>query len=391
MRGLARYLEPEDITLNVLSYASFEAEIGRSKDAELICRDVLASNADYSTSVIVATFSMAACFFARGELDAAMRSFEVVGAATRSAILRGQQNMAADVAFARGEVAVCLDQRRRWIDEYSRGNIDAWHFSACEAFAANVVEASDAGRIDLDGLRRAAAELEVAQDVSAAMVGPDGPLWFSIKFFKGRANLVAQDSARLEQALRLGRQALTAARLTYPDLIPESGRALSDHLVGAGQLDEALSLLDEIEPEAASRGILIEVAHIRAIRLIAVIKRGDDAPAIAPHVIALREALEAMGSPRKSAEILRDLAISLPRTAIMPDPIALAEEAHILFVAMPMPAAEARCLEAMGDILIARGKWSEAKRRYLMAKARLDHYGLGLRVPLLVRKIEAIP
>jgi predicted negative regulator of RcsB-dependent stress response len=57
---------------------------------------------------------------------------------------------------------------------------------------------------------------------------------------------------------------------------------------------------------------------------------------------------------------------------------------------MPMPAEEARCLEIMGDVLLARGHADEAKRRYLTARARLQRYGLGLRLPLLGRKIDAL-
>ena len=40
--------------------------------------------------------------------------------------------------------------------------------------------------------------------------------------------------------------------------------------------------------------------------------------------------------------------------------------------------------------LLARGQRDEAKRRYLAARARLERYGLGLRLPLLGRKIDAL-
>ncbi len=55
---------------------------------------------------------------------------------------------------------------------------------------------------------------------------------------------------------------------------------------------------------------------------------------------------------------------------------------------MPMPSEDARCLEIMADVLLARGQREEAKRRYLAARARLERYGIGLR--LLSRKIDAL-
>jgi len=55
-----------------------------------------------------------------------------------------------------------------------------------------------------------------------------------------------------------------------------------------------------------------------------------------------------------------------------------------------MPEAEARCLEIMGDVLLARGNREDAKNRYLTARARLERYNLKLRLPLLEKKLSAI-
>ena len=54
---------------------------------------------------------------------------------------------------------------------------------------------------------------------------------------------------------------------------------------------------------------------------------------------------------------------------------------------MPIPAQEARCLEAMGDVLAARGDPAAARARYLEAKGICERFGLGLRVPLLDTKL----
>jgi len=55
-----------------------------------------------------------------------------------------------------------------------------------------------------------------------------------------------------------------------------------------------------------------------------------------------------------------------------------------------MPANEARSLELAGDVLAARGKPAESKRRYLMAQGILERRGLGPRLPLLETKIEQL-
>jgi hypothetical protein len=94
--------------------------------------------------------------------------------------------------------------------------------------------------------------------------------------------------------------------------------------------------------------------------------------------------------PAHQAETLQELAIRLPPAATLPDPLALATETHTLFVEMPMPAKEARSLELAGDVLAARGKPDDARRRYLTAKGILERRGLGLRLPLLASKIERL-
>ena len=56
-------------------------------------------------------------------------------------------------------------------------------------------------------------------------------------------------------------------------------------------------------------------------------------------------------------------------------PLQLLDEAHALFLEMPMLAQEARCLEARGDVLAARAQTSDARRRYLLAKDIYEQYG----------------
>jgi predicted negative regulator of RcsB-dependent stress response len=165
---------------------------------------------------------------------------------------------------------------------------------------------------------------------------------------------------------------------------------LGEHLIEAGRLDEALSTLGETEKEAEVRGFFKELARLRSARVRALVHRGEAPATIEPHMAALREGFAATDSPLLVAATLLDLALKLPPLSAIPDPLTLAEEAHGLFVSMPMPTAESHCLEATGDILLARERASEAKRRYLAARARLKQYGLGLRLPLLTRKLDAL-
>lgn len=225
-------------------------------------------------------------------------------------------------------------------------------------------------------------------------MGTDSLPWYRIRLLEHRADLLIRTERRAE-ALDLARRALELARSTCEDLIPETGRALSDHLLravstGEATPGEALSVLTSVEPEAEPRGMLKELAQIRAARVLALVLQGEPPALVEPPMAALREALERTGAPRIKAETLQDLAIRLPPETTVPDPLALAGETLALFVEMPMPAKEARSLEVSGDVLAARGKVAEARRRYLTAKGILERRGLDLRVPLLISKIEAL-
>lgn len=264
-------------------------------------------------------------------------------------------------------------------------------YNECHTFAYISIEANEAGSLLPAQMVPIRADLEDAGNLLLSLSGPDGPPWYPIELLTLRARVLALTSDTILQALDLARQALDLARSTYPDLLPETGRSLADHLLLAAQPDEALAVVADVEPYASENGFLAERARLLADRVLALVQRGDAPATIEPHLTSLRAALAATDSPRITAETLRDLAIRLPPGATTPDPLALAEEIHPLFVAMPMPAEDARCLELMGDVLLARGRPDEAKRRYLTARARLQRYGLGLRLPLLNRKIDALP
>ena len=212
---------------------------------------------------------------------------------------------------------------------------------------------------------------------------------YAIRLFEIRAEVLIR-TERAPEALEIARRGFDLARTICADLIPEGGRELADHLLRVSKPDDALAVLAEVEPQAADRGMLKELARIRAARVLALVLLNQSPDVIKPAMTALREALESTGAPRIKAETLLELAIRLPPTTTLPDPLAIATEIHALFVEMPIPAKEARSLELAGDVLAARGKPAEAKRRYVMAHGILERRGLGLRLPLLQTKITQL-
>jgi hypothetical protein len=248
-------------------------------------------------------------------------------------------------------------------------------------------EAFHAGRLTQEQLAAADREIELAEDISLAMVGSDPP-WYTILFPGLRSELFALRQDRLPDAIHLAEQALSLARAHCPELIPKHARLHASHLVQAEQFEQALAALTSAEADAKQDGHLRELAHIQWLAVVALVRSSSAPPLVSTQMAALRETLGATGSHRIRADSLLDLAGALPPQNTIPDPIALLDEAHALFLNMPMPGKEARCLEAAGDVLLARGKHVEAKRRYLAARRRLERYGLGLRLPLVTAKID---
>ena len=238
-------------------------------------------------------------------------------------------------------------------------------------------------------IAKIAIELEVAEEVSRTFTGNEQLSWGTIRFLDLRAAVLDRTNSYSE-AFILAQRAFDLARSTCTELMSECGRILAHHFFRIVKYEDALSILAEVEPVAVGFGMLGEVAHIRAARVLALVLSNRPSITIEPAMTALREALESTSAPRIKAEILLNLAIRLPPTTTLPDPLALASETHALFVEMPMPAKEARSLELAGDVLAARGKPAEAKRRYLMAQGILERRGMGLRLPLLATKIEQL-
>ncbi|HTN92072.1 MAG TPA: hypothetical protein VL242_50730, partial [Sorangium sp.] len=375
--------------LGTLSDGMTEEAAGHFALAEASCRAAMAVASNAGGYLGPAVLSLVECAFGAGELGAAERRV-TEGLEGAAADVTLSMVMRAWLAMVRGDVDSCLGALRQATAAATAQKQDGRMLSVCSTWIDAIVAMREAQRLDDRDFEAARVELDAARDAVHAINDADGPPWYPISFLMLRARLLAPTPGMVDQAVDSSAQALDNARAVYPDLIPECGRLLGELLVQAGRLDDALATLDKTEKEAETRRFLKELARIRAARLHAFVLKGEAPAVIEPHVLALRESLAATDSPRITAETLRDLALKLPPLSATADPLSLAEEAHALFVSMPMPAEESRCLEAIGDILLARGRAPEARRRYVTARARLERHGLGLRLPLLSRKIDVL-
>lgn len=379
----------DDLNRTTIQCFFAEAE-GKLVEAETSYRRALGMASSEGVSLPTAERPIALLMIERGEHEAAERILaqsKELSAPTYHPELRG---VTAALLHARGDLAASVGALRAMLREAADHGADGYLLDACSNIGNAVEEAADAERLSAADIASAQAELEVGEDLIASITGPDAPPWYRLRLLSLHARLSALAPATITEALDLDRDAQRLAAETYPDLLPEIGCTRTDHLLRAGKWDEVLAVVAEVDPYAVANGYLRERARLLAARLLALVQRGDPPDTLAPHLAALRDACAATTSRRITAETLRDLAKRLPPACTTPDPYALAEEAALLFVAMPIPAEDARCQEIMGDVLAARGKPEEAKRRYQTARARLERYGLGLRLPLLTRKIDAL-
>lgn len=201
-----------------------------------------------------------------------------------------------------------------------------------------------------------------------------------------QADLLCMLPDRRAGALDLARRAWELASAAYPRYVPSHAAKLARCLLLLDRHGEALDFLAGAEEEAVTQENLRALSALRALRVVAHVRGGDGAQSVDSAMTALRDTLHATGSPRIAAETLLDLARALPPARAQPDILALLDEASELFSEMPMPLQEELCRETRGDVLLARGRRDEAAACFAAAAKRSSHYGLLLRVPLLVQK-----
>jgi hypothetical protein len=288
-----------------------------------------------------------------------------------------------------GDVVRGLAELRALMHESAAAFRDQYLYDACSSYVACLRAAQEADRIAPSDLADADAELEIAEDV-ALSIARDDPPWYTVLFPGLRAEILALRPDRLTEAIGVARSAVERARAVWTDAVPMHARALVDHLVRAGHFEEARAELARAEAEAEAQCHLRELARLRALAVAVLVRTAAPAADIDVKMASLRVTLDETCAPRITADTLLELALLLPPEPSRPDPLDLLDEAHALFLDMPIVAKEARCLEVMGDVLVARGDAAAARRRYLAANGIYERYALGLRLPLLTSKLDRL-
>lgn len=384
-RPLLRLLTPFEQALIHQALARCRAMIGDLGAADSYVRESARLLSAESADGLATDYHFVQHLLERSELAAAERALDDMELSEGAIVLI--RALRAHLLLLHGRVVECLSSLEEALSESARRGQDGNHLAASRQLADFAEVAHDAGRLLPEELTRIVATLDAAEGVSLALTAPDTPPWYPILFHSLHSRVRGLVPALLPEAVPLAREALDLARSTYPDLVPQCGRELAERLIRARAPEEALAALQEIEPEAAARGMLKELAKIRAAQVRALVLQSAPLDAVDERMRALRDVLDATGSPRIAAETLLGLATDLPPSCMHPDVLALAEETQVVFFEMPMPAQEARATELAGDALRARGRPAEASRRYAAARARLERFGLGLRIPLLDCKL----
>jgi tetratricopeptide (TPR) repeat protein len=291
----------------------------------------------------------------------------------------------------RGDIVIGLDRIRRAISDTIEQGRDGSHLASCTVLVESICCAHKTGVIGPEDINNAIIEMASAEAISRAMVGTY-PIWYVILFSTLHSELLAihPHSDGLFKAISITATTLARARAACVELAPQVARLHMSYLIRAERYVEALASVSHAVSDAHREGNLRELASLQRLAVVALVRSGRDEPEILAQLTALRETLESTGSLRIKADELLELGRALPPETTSPDPIALLEEAHALYLDMPIPGQEARSLEAMGDVLLARGKPAEAKRRFLAARRRYERYGLGLRLPLLASKLDRL-
>ncbi len=190
-----------------------------------------------------------------------------------------------------------------------------------------------------------------------SLSGPDGPPWYPIQLLSLRARLLALTPDTLPQSSTSPAQALALARTTYPDLLPETARTLTDLLSRARQPDEALAVIADAEPLAAREGFLKSAPSSSPTASLALVQQAAPPAAVDPVLATLPRRPWPPPTPPASPPSPAATSRSAPSPPTRPPPTPTPSPRTRTAIAMPMPACEdARCLEIMADVLHARGE-----------------------------------
>lgn len=290
------------------------------------------------------------------------------------------------IAVESGTVHDGLAGLQALLHEAAAARRDGALYRTASAYTDCVVDAHEAERLPPKDRAGALMALRKAQEVAISISGDDPP-WYHALFPLLRGRVLSFSPAHVAEAIDMTRAALDLCERSYTDATPMAARTLATHLVKAGRFEEALSTIERVTPQLVQERFLEELARVRALKIVCLLHGKAPTPHITATLADLRATFDEMDAPRIAADTLLELALLLPPDSPSPDTLSLLEEAHEMFAEMRIVAREARCLEAIGDVLFARGDPREASRRHLTAKEILERTGLLLRVPLLEKKL----
>jgi tetratricopeptide (TPR) repeat protein len=322
---------------------------------------------------------------ARGELGAAERLLddadEQQGPAGLMSALR------AVVTFHRGLLKTALSLTRHALAAAESAAADRWLLACVRDLNEIIRLAHDAGRVETDELERAELDVATALDVGRALGADTGTV---LQLRAAQAEAQSLIPARLSVALDAISEVATAARQDWPFIAPEIGRLRSQMALRAHEFAATREALDTGLDDALSIGHQLELGRLLRVKVEYLVAIGEPASQIDTTLAQFHPAMQGTGSPKHYAEELVTLARALAGAPAL-DALALADQAHRLYLDLGIPAGEALALEAAGDALTARSDAQAAARRYQAAQAILGRFGLALRVPLLERKLALAP
>ena len=341
------------------------------------------------------TLLLAHCLTLRGEVPIAREMFvQIAGGAgapgAAEAICWYARSQLGQLEVDCGAVAQGMSELRTILHEASTSGRDCRIYQAASTLTDCAIATHEGAQLAGHDILNTVAALRDAETIALSISG-DAPPWYHALYPTLRGRLLALLSERRAEAIDMTQAALALCERSWSDAVPMIARTLATHLSTAGRFEECLSVIDRVTPQLVEERFLEENARIQAIRINGLVRIGSPQADIEQAMTALRNTLEETGAPRITADTLLELALLLPPESVHPDSLPLLEEAHELFAEMPIVAKEARCLEAIGDLLAARGNPDEARGYHRSAREILERHGLGLRVPLLDKKLEDRP
>lgn len=365
---------------------------GRLDEAEALHRAAIEVFRTSSNGPAPGELELAICAHLRGDLATARERAR--GLLDDPHLGPPARRVMLDCELDEGRVAPALRGFRAMVEEAIPVRHDRPLHDCARAYVDALVRARDAAALLEGDVAMADAVLSSAESVAVGIAGDD-LAWYRVLFpaMHGEALGLAEELTDVGQVILRG--AWKRATNEWPDAAPRLARTLAHALLrvaarspsgGARELEEASRVIDDALPRAATMRHLREHAHLLAARIVILARTSRDAEAIGAATRELRGSLAETGAPRIAGDVLLDLARCLPASAIDPDPLLLLDEAASLFAAMPMPARQARCLEAAGDVLASRGAPEGADARYAEAEALLERHQLRLHLPELAKK-----